>query len=702
MTPPGTKVSETAPSKSPGEWRVGVDVGGTFTDLVVRHPDGSIHVFKVLSVPDDPGEGVLAALDRAAESLDRSVHDFLAECAIFVHGSTIATNILVERKGARVGMLTGEGFRDSLEIRRGMRHNPWDHRTPFPPVLVPRYLRLPVRGRIDRNGEELLPLETEDVTAAAGVFKEEGVESVAICLFNSFLDAHHEQRCAEALRAAWDGQWISLSSEIVPVMGEYERGSTAVMNAYLAPRTVSYLRALDRRLTELGFNHPILMFQNNGGAISVSQAGDRPVTLLLSGPAAGVGALEFYSRALGDRNLISMEIGGTSCDAILMSEGRVAFTDRLEIGDYHLAVPAVDVHTVGAGGGTIARVDSAGLLSVGPDGAGARPGPACYGLGGTEPTVTDAQLVLGRFKAGTYAGGTIKADENLARRAIEDRVAKPLGIDVEEAATGIIRLMEQKLLQAIQRISSERGHDPRRFTLVAAGGAGPLHGSAIGRLLGCPRVFVPRLAGAFCALGMLNSEVRHDYVRVHLARFDNADMDRMEVIFGELEREGRETLSAEGFAAGDTQLLRALDLRYIGQQWEINVPLANGSFDVDAVRRDFEAEHERLFGHIQPGGIIEITMLRVVGEGRLPPLTPPSSEPVTEMAEPTERRSVWVDETTGWAEIPVYEGDDLGPGSRIVGPAIINEQTMTTLIGVGDQLRVDGADNFVIDLPSTA
>ena len=702
MTLPETESSETAPPEIPGEWRVGVDVGGTFTDLVVRHPDGGIHVFKVLSVPDDPGKGVLTALDRAAESLDRSVRDFLANCAIFVHGSTIATNILVERKGARVGMLTGEGFRDSLEIRRGMRHNPWDHRTPFPPVLVPRYLRLPVRGRIGRDGEELVPLEAEDVTTAARVFKEEGVESVAICLFNSFLNARHEQRCAEALRAVWDGQWISLSSEIVPVIGEYERGSTAVMNAYLAPQTVSYLHALDRGLTELGYSYPMLMFQNNGGAISVKQAGDRPVTLLLSGPAAGVGALEFYSRALGDRDLISMEIGGTSCDAILMSEGRVAFTDRLEIGDYHLAVPAVDVHTIGAGGGTIARVDSAGLLSVGPDGAGARPGPACYGLGGTEPTVTDAQLVLGRLRAGTYAGGVIKADEGLARRSIENRVAGPLGIGVEEAAAGIIRLMEQKLLHAIQRISSERGYDPRRFTLVAAGGAGPLHGATIGRVLGCPRVYVPRLAGVFCALGMLNSEVRHDYVRVHLARLDSADKKRMEAIFGELETQARKTLKAEGFGAREIRLLRALDLRYIGQQWEITVPLAGTPFDEDAVRRDFEAEHERLFGHIQPGGIIEITMLRVVGEGRLPPLAPPSAEPVTETAEPAERRSVWVDESAGWIEVDVYEGDDLGPGSRIVGPAIINEQTTTTLIGVADQLRVDAAGNFVIDLTPIA
>ena len=692
---------ETAYSEGPGEWRVGVDVGGTFTDLVVRHPDGSIQVFKVLSVPDDPGKGVLNALDRTAESLGRSVQAFLAECAIFVHGSTIATNILVERKGARVGMLTSEGFRDSLEIRRGMRQNPWDHRTPFPPVLVPRYLRLPARGRIDRDGEEMVPLETGDVAAAAEVFKEEGVESIAICLFNSFLNARHERICAETLREVWDGQWISLSSEIVPVMGEYERGSTAVMNAYLAPRTVSYLRALDRGLTELGFKYPILMFQNNGGAISVRQAGDRPVTLLLSGPAAGVGALEFYSRALGARDLISMEIGGTSCDAILMSEGRVAFTDRLEIGEYHLAVPAVDVHTIGAGGGTIARVDSAGLLSVGPDGAGARPGPACYGLGGTEPTVTDAQLVLGRLKEGTYAGGIIRADEGLARRSIENRVAGPLGIGIEEAATGIIRLMEQKLLHAIQRISSERGYDPRRFTLVAAGGAGPLHGVTIGRLLGCPRVYIPRLAGVFCALGMLNSEVRHDYVRVHLARLDTADKERMEAIFGELEKQGRETLAAEGFAPRETRLLRALDLRYIGQQWEINVPLASGPFDMSAIRRDFEGQHERMFGHIQPGGIIEITMLRVTGEGSLPPLTPASAESVAEMAEPAERRPVWVDETTGRVEVPVYEGDNLRPGSRIVGPAIINEQTTTTLIGIGDRLLVDAADNFVIDLTPT-
>jgi N-methylhydantoinase A len=677
-------------------WRIGVDVGGTFTDLVLVGPDRGVRVFKVPSVPADPSQGVLNALQRAADSEDLPVGRLLASCSLFVHGSTVATNTVLEGKGARVAMLTTAGFRDSLDIRRGARDDPWDHRTPYPPVLVPRQLRLPVRGRIDRTGQESEPLSDEDIGTALKVFREQGVEAIAICLFNSFSNAGHENAAAEAMKD-FPGGFISVSSEIAPIIGEYERSSTAVLNAYVAPRTLSYLRSLNARLGELGLSSPMLLIQSNGGVVSVSELGDRPVTLLLSGPAAGRGALQFFSEAIGSADLVSMEIGGTSCDVILMSGGEVGFTDLLDIGGYKCASPAIEVHTIGAGGGTIARVDAAGLLQVGPKGAGAYPGPACYGLGGRDPTITDAHVVLGRLKAGPYANGAVTIDGDLAARAIEEAVAMPLGLPLERAAAGMIQLMEQKLLHAVQRVSSERGHDPRRLTLVAAGGAGPLHAVAVARPLGSPRAYVPRLSGAFCALGMLHADVRHDYVRVFFDKLDSAEVEKAETVFRQLERQAKATLAREGFAATDVRILRALDLRYIAQQWDITV-LADTAFDRAAIRRDFEREHERLFGHIQPGGSIEITKLRVQAFGHIQRLEKVDAKRATGEAESIERRRVWIDAVTGWAETPVYDGASLYAGNVIVGPAVINEMTTTLLVGRNDRMLVDASGNYSIEI----
>ncbi|MCC6469393.1 MAG: hydantoinase/oxoprolinase family protein [Alphaproteobacteria bacterium] len=662
---------------------------------------GDIRVVKVPTVPSDPAEGVMAAVGKAAAEIGVPVEGLLGDCALFVHGSTIATNTVLEGKGARVGMLTTEGFRDSLEIRRGQRDNPWDHRTPYPPVLVPRYLRLPVRGRVDRTGAEDAPLELADVDAAMRVFKDEGVEAIAVCLFNSYAGDGQEVAAARRAEAVGPTRWVSVSSAVAPIAGEYERGSTTVLNAYVAPRTVGYLQALNRRLEERGLKSPLLLIQNNGGAVTVEHVADRPATLLLSGPAAGVGALSYYAAAAGTSDLISMEIGGTSCDVILMTAGKVAFTSNLDIGGYACVLPSVEVHTIGAGGGTIARVDAAGMLQVGPQGAGARPGPACYGLGGTEPTITDAQVVLGRLKPGTYAGGAVAIDAALAARSIESKIAKPLGISVERAAAGIIRLMDQKLLQAVQRLSSERGHDPRRFTLVAAGGAGPLHGGTVARALGCRHVYLPRLSGAFCALGMLHSDVRHDYVRVHFIDLDRADPRGLETIFAALEREAIATLHSEGFVDGAARCERALDLRYVGQQWDITVPVG-AAFDPATIRRDFDAEHDRLFGHIQPGGIIEITKARVTGVGRLPPLSPGAPPAAEGAARPTDRRKAWIDETSGWQDTAIYDGGGLAPGHRIEGPAIVNEQTTTLLVGRDDVLVVDKSGNYSIELGGVA
>ncbi len=680
------------------EFRIGVDIGGTFTDLVLATSAGTVTVYKVASDPQDPAAGVMRALNAAAAANAMTKPELLARCSQFVHGSTIATNTLLERKGARVACLVTAGFRDSLEIRRGLRPDPWDHRTPYQPVLVPRYLRQPVRGRIDPRGREETPLSEDDVATATETFVREGVQSVAICLFNSYLnDAHEHAAAAQLLRVAPELH-VSVSSDVAPVMGEYERSSTTVLNAYVGPRSLSYLRDLDRRLAMLGLPNRMLLIQNNSGAVSVDEIAARPVALLLSGPAAGVGAMRYYSCALGSDDLISMEIGGTSCDVMLMSHGAIAQTDRLEVDGYDVVSPSIDIQTIGAGGGTIAGVDSAGLLFVGPQGAGARPGPACYGLGGTAPTVTDAQVVLGRLAPATYAAGAVAIDAALAHAAVQNRVAALLRLSTDAAAIGIIRLLEQKLLHAVQRISIERGHDPRRFTLIAGGGAGALHAANVARALGCRRVYVPRLAGAFCALGMLNSDVRHDFLRVHFGELDRPDQVAIARDFERLQATAMATLAREGFSPDGVKLMHAVDLRYVGQQWDVTVELPAGPIDPAAVRRAFEAEHERLFGHIQPGGLIEMTKLRLAGIGHLPPLAAAAPARAATDAPQAEHRRIWVDARRGWANVPVYRGSTLEPGHAFSGPAIIEEQTTTVLVGTGDRLTVDAAGNFVIDL----
>ncbi|MHA1114214.1 MAG: hydantoinase/oxoprolinase family protein, partial [Alphaproteobacteria bacterium] len=632
----------------------------------------------------------------------------LRGCALLVHGSTVATNTLLERTGARVGALTTEGFRDSLEIRRGIRRNPWDHRTPYPPVLAPRYLRLQVGGRIDRHGNEHTPLDEASVARALEIFADEQVESIALCLINSYLNPVHERRVAEILRARFPDMPISVSSELAPVAGEYERLSTTVVDAYVAPRLVTYLVKLAERLAALGLSRPMLLVKNNGGTATIDEVVGEPVSQTLSGPAAAVGALDYLGDALGGRlggrlggkNLISVEVGGTSCDVVMMVDGEVAVTDRLTIGDYDTLVPAVDIHTVGAGGGAIAGVDRAGVLYAGPRGAGAVPGPASYGNGGEDPTVTDAQLVLGRLRAGAYAGGALTLDGDLAARAVSEKVAEPLGLSLHDAAAGIIRVAEQRMFHAVSFVSIQRGIDPRGFTLVAGGGAGGLHGVELGRMLGSRTVYVPRLGGVLCALGMLNADVRHDYVRSFLAPLGDVAGTGVENRFDAMMADAASALSREGFSADRIRFERDLDLRYKNQQWDVRVRLVPGEpLEADDLRARFENEYERLYGHRQPETQVEIVKLRLTGFGLLPTLpTPFAGSAAPAAPEPVEIRPVYMDAARGMQDAPVYAGSDLVPGHILDGPLVVEEQTTTIFAGPEDRLEIDRAGNYLIHL----
>lgn len=678
-------------------WRIGVDIGGTFTDLVLVSAQGDMEVLKVPTVASDPSAGALNALHEVAKRKSLSLQDLLVRCTLFVHGTTVATNIVLERKGAKVGLLTTDGFRDALEIRRGLRKNPWNHRTPFPAPLVPRYLRFPVRGRIDKGGNVFTPLNVSDVRDAVKTMKQEGVEVVTVALFNSYINAEHEQESAAVIQQVAPELMVSISSNVAPIMGEFERTSTAVLNAYVLPKTLTYLQAFNKELVHNGLESPLTITQSNGGSVSIEELGDRPVNLLLSGPSSGVGALRYYRDQVDSSNLVSIEIGGTSCDVILMADGQFATIDVLDIGGFACVSPSIDVHTIGAGGGTIAHIDSGKLLQVGPQGAGAVPGPACYGLGGTEPTITDAQVVLGRLKPGVYADGAVCIDQSLAIDSIRKRIAEPLGISVEKAAAGIIKLLEQKLLHAVERVSTERGHDPAKFTLVAGGGGGPLHAAAIGRDIGCKRVFIPRLSGVFCALGMLNTDIQHDYFSVFLADLDEVESELLLERYTVLEEKARATLKKQGLAKDDMVLFRSLDLRYYGQMWDVTVPIEKG-FDPAEIRRVFEAEHQRLYGHTQPDGLIEITKIRIKAIGKLPGLPMPATLDRPLANKPFEVRQVWVDEEGGWAEIPVYEGSTLSVDQTIVGPALVQEQTTTIFFGQNDCLTVDKSGNYTIEI----
>ncbi len=677
--------------------RIGVDVGGTFTDLVVEQADGAIAVFKVPSVPADPSKGVLDAVAAAAAGLGVSVEALLGDCGWFVHGSTVATNTVLERKGAKVGMLTTHGFRDSLEIRRGIRENPWEHRAPFADPLVPRYLRKGVRGRIDVHGKELAPLVADDIHAALAAFAAEGVEAVAVCFINAYVNGAHEEKAAEIIRAAVPGVSVSLSSRLAPILGEYERGSTTVIDAFIRRRVVSYLEALGQRLRALGFKGEVTLIQSNGGAIGLSRVSKAPVALCLSGPAAGIGAMRYFGRLCGSDSLICMEIGGTSCDVSMLQSGRAQIIDGFNIAGYYVAMPAIDIHTVGAGGGTIARVDDAGLMRCGPQGAGATPGPARYGPGGTDATTTDALVVLGRMREGPIGDGSVVIDGAKAKAACADKIAAPLKLSTEDAAVGMVQLLEQNLLHAVEEISVKRGLDPARYTLIAAGGAGPMHGATVGRALGCKRVYVPRHAGAFCALGMLDSDIRHDVYKVFDEPLDETTLHRLPQIFAGLSGAARDELEGES-QAGAPVLRRVIDLVYKGQMRAVQVDFDPEVDTLATVKAKFETDHHRLFGHIKPITPIRTTALRVVATIAASPLAVPSRAKVAAAPTTAGTRRVFLDRRRGWQDVPVYRGGDLGAGHTLQGPLIIEEHTTTLYAGPGDHVSVDGAGNYLIEL----
>jgi N-methylhydantoinase A len=681
-----------------GQLRIGVDVGGTFTDLVVSDEAGHLSTFKAPSTPEDPSRGVFDALERAATASGGSVRGLLAACQSFIHGTTVATNIMVQGDGARVGVLTTEGFRDVLAIRRGKRAFMWDYRSPHPPELVPRHLRLPIPERIDKHGNVTIPLDEERVREACRRLHQAQMAAVVVCFLNSFLNDSHEQRAEAIAREELPGAYICRSSDILPVMGEYERFSTAVVNAYVGPKTIGYLQRLEQELGAAGLQPKLLVMQSNGGIIDLVTCEQKPVLTVLSGPSAAAPAAQLFGECVGEQNTVLFDMGGTSCDVVLVKDGVPLHTDDFQVEGYDIALPAVDVATIGAGGGTIAWVDAGGLLHVGPRSAGAIPGPAAYGRGGAEPTVTDANLVLGRLSADNFLGGEVRLHEELARRAIAEEVAKPLGLSVHDAARAVVRLVNQNMIDAVKALSLERGHDPRRFVLVVGGGAGGLHAGALARELQIREVYLPRQAAVCCAVGMLQSDIRHDFMQGCFSRFAAEALTDAARLLADLRQTATAALASEGFSEQQIECRPALGLRYSGQQWQvpIAVPWPLRPDALAGLCDAFHARHEELYGSRDLGSHIELV------DARLTAIGPTAKMELGQTEEPAQRRApacattrpVHFDGADGPAVGEVYQGAELRSGDVVTGPAIIEEPTTTLLVGFGEEALVDRYGNY--------
>ena len=680
---------------TPGGCRVGVDVGGTFTDVVLND-GGSVRTTKVSSVPEDPARGFFTGVERVVGEAGAG----LGAIERLFHGSTVATNAILEGRGARTGMLVTDGFKYVLEIGRAeipRRENlfAWvKPKRPVPPRLI---LEVPERVRLDGTVERAL--DEDGCRAAARELGAAGVEAVAIVFLHAWANPAHERRARDLVREVLPGAAVSLSSDVLPVFREYERSMATVLNARVQPLVGRYVGRIESGLAERGVEAPFFVMKSNGGMFSPREAIREPVHMALSGPAAGVRGAAFIGAAAGCRDLIAIDMGGTSADVSLVRDAAPTVTKDGEVGPFPLPIPMVDIHTIGAGGGSIASVTADGSLVVGPRSAGADPGPACYGRGGEEPTVTDANLFLGRIPP-HLLGGEIPLDPARAEAALRERVAKPLGLGLEEAARGILAIVNNNMAGALRVVSVERGLDPRAFTLCAFGGAGPVHGGDLARELGAPRLLVPRHPGILCALGLLATDLRYDFVRTRVQRPPDYDVDDMARTMQALEEEATARLAAEQVPEARRQLRRGADLRYAQQGVEITVEFPDGPVDgacvAELVER-FHALHERLYTFSDREAAVEMVNFRVAATGRMERLELPrlpSIAPGTP-APPSGRRPADLD-GRGIAPAAIHRRDDLLAGHVVSGPAIVDQLDSTTLVGPGQSAEVDTYGNLVV------
>jgi len=672
--------------------RLAADIGGTFTDLVLFDElTGELRVHKTPSTPNDFTEGVLTGVWRTL----REGQAELAGVERFVHGATVVLNALLQRRLPLTGLVTTAGFRDVLEIMRTNNPFMYDLQYVKPAPLVPRRLRFEVRERMRHTGEVHAPLVEQDVRDAAAALSEAGVRAVAVCLLHAYANPTHELRVAELLREELPGVTVCTSADVAPEWREFERTSTTVVNAATVPVISSYLGTLAERLREQGLAHDLQVMQSSGGILGAEAATRRPVRTVMSGPSGGVVGAMYLAQRLGLDDVVTIDIGGTSSDMGVIAGGRAVRVEESAIDRWPILAPMIEILSIGAGGGSIASVDAGGALRIGPESAGAEPGAVCYGRGGTEPTVTDANLVLGRLDPLRFLAGEMALDVAGAERALRERVAQPLGLDVPAAAEGIIRIASTTMAKAMRSILVERGHDPRDFTLMAFGGAGGLHAGVLMRELGIPRAVVPNNPGALSAIGMLATDVRHDHARTHVRALAETSPEELRAIFAELEREALATVADEGEAA-DAVVSHSLDLRYLGQEYHLNLPVVPRALDFDDLARRLHEAHERTYGYATPEFPVQLAHLRVAvvsatTRPELPtyPRRDGGAAPVR-----TLRRVFFTD--LGAVETPVYDVDELRAGDVFAGPAIIEDPRSTVVVLPGQNASVDALRDIVL------
>jgi N-methylhydantoinase A len=681
------------------------DVGGTFTDCLVLDDQGEVHAFKSPTTPEDPTLGLTNALGKAARSFSMDLPRFMSNVHLLIaHGTTLSTNALLTGRIAKVGLLATKGFRDTIEIRRGYKNIRTSRFNVFVPPykpLVPRDLRFPVEERTLYTGEILKPLKEEDIYPAIQKFKKERVEAVAICFLHSYINPAHEKRALEICRQELNGVYVTASHEVLPVYREYERFSTTVVSAAVGPITAHYLKALENRLREIGFKGTLYMVQGGGLVQSVEESARRAVSLIGSGPAAAPAGAIRLGQCIGSNNLFSVDMGGTSYDVCLIRNGEIPTTDYNWVGDERVAMKMVDVPAVGAGGGSIAWIDSLGLLRVGPQSAGADPGPACYGKGGIRPTVTDADLILGYVPADYFLGGEISLKTDLAEKAIR-AVAEPLGIDLPTAAMTIFIAVNSLMADKMMELSTKRGYDARDFALVVGGGAGPVHGAYLADRLEIPTVIIPRYAATYSAFGMLNMEVGRDFARSLISRKSLMNLARVNSLFAEMELEARQVLGEIGIAPQETVFRRSMEMRYLGQFHEVEVtevPLGKiGPKELEGITEAFHRRHKALFTFDMVQREVEFLNVCLKATMRQEPLRLaeiPQGSGKPDQALKRHRPVLW-SLARGFEETPAYDGTRLKCGDRIAGPAIIEEPATTVVIPVSYDCTVDKVKNYIL------
>lgn len=689
-------------------YRLGIDIGGTFTDFVLLDESkGWMEVGKCLTTPEDPSRGVQEGFDEILRRTGKSARDI----SLVIHGTTLVTNTLIERKGAKTGLITTAGFRDILEMGNEVRYELYDLSLERPEPLVPRHLRCGVPERTTPQGEVIQRLDLEEVRRAARCFRDQGVASVAVCLLHSYMNPAHESQVQDLLRREFPDFHVSLSSRVNPEIREYERTSTTAANAYVQPLMKKYLKSIESQLRERGFQGSLYIMLSSGGVTTVETAEQFPIRLCESGPAAGALVSSFYAQAMGISELISFDMGGTTAKICLIQDGKPSLAREFEAARIRrlqrgsgltLKIPAIGMIEIGAGGGSIGYIDRIGLMKVGPESAGAFPGPACYGFGGEDPTVTDAALVLGYLNPDYFLGGEMPLIVERARKAIQEKLAGPLGIGIDEAAMGINRIVTENMAMATRIHIAEKGRDPRKYALIAFGGAGPIHAFRIAEIMKLEKIISPAAAGAASALGLLVAPMAVDFVRSYMTRLEKVDWGRAQQIYEEMEQEAAEILRRAGVNRQEIQLERTADMRYSGQFYEIPSSIPPGKLGPDLVPRmtkDFYQAYDRAFGrHLtdspiqvltwrlrasHPSLALKIHYSRRRGDGATSALKG--------------RRKAYFPEPGEFVETPVYERYHLTPGCGFPGPAIIEERECTTIVGFHSRFSVDEHLNLIIE-----